>query len=325
LITHDLTIVRKVADRVAIMQRGKLVEIGQTAAVFANPQQEYTQKLLGSEPAGQPPAPPANHKLILQAEKVTVKYPTKRNFFGKPLAWFHAADGISVTVREGTTLGIVGESGSGKTTFALALLKLIQSEGRIVFLGDRIEDYTTRQMRPLRNKLQIVFQDPFGSLNPRMTINQIIGEGLRVHRPELSRFQRRKLVRKILEEMHLGPEMLDRYPHEFSGGQRQRIAVARAMVLEPKLVVLDEPTSALDLTVQSQIIELLHELQRSHATAFLFISHDLRVVRAMSHEVMVMKQGKVVEHGTAEQIFTQPQNDYTRSLIDAAFLETLSG
>lgn len=325
LITHDLTIVRKVADRVAIMQRGKLVEEGITAEVFASPQQEYTRKLLESEPKGIPPVAPPQGKEVILADKVTVRYPTKRNFFGKVLSWFHAADGISISVREGMTLGIVGESGSGKTTFALALLRLIKSEGRILFLSNRIDDFTTGEMRPLRNQLQVVFQDPFGSLNPRMTINQIIGEGLRVHRPDLSRFQRRKMVRKILEEMHLGPEMLDRYPHEFSGGQRQRIAVARAMVLEPKLVVLDEPTSALDLTVQAQIIELLHELQRSHATTFLFISHDLRVVRAVSHEVMVMRQGKVVEHGTTEQIFHHPRDEYTRNLIDAAFLETLAG
>ncbi len=324
LITHDLTIVRKVADRVAIMQRGKLVEEGITAEVFANPQQEYTQKLLGSEPKGIPTPPPLDGAEVILADKVTVRYPTKRNFFGKPTAWFHAADGISVSVREGMTLGIVGESGSGKTTFALALLRLTRCEGRIVFLGQGIEGFNNTQMRPYRDKLQIVFQDPFGSLNPRMTINQIIGEGLRVHRRDLTRFQRRKKVREILGEMHMGPEVLDRYPHEFSGGQRQRIAIARAMVLDPKMVVLDEPTSALDLTVQAQIIELLRELQRSHATTFLFISHDLRVVRSVSHEVMVMQQGKVVEHGTTEQIFTHPRNPYTKQLIDAAFLETLA-
>lgn len=323
LITHDLTIVRKVANRVVIMQKGRLVESGNTTEIFANPAQEYTRKLLGSEPTGCVLPPAANAPEIIAAENVSVKFPTKRSFFGKTKEWFHAVDGISVSVRQGTTLGIVGESGSGKTTLALALLRLIQSNGPIVFLGNRIDALSNAEMRQYRGQLQIVFQDPFGSLNPRMTVNQIIGEGLRVHRPKFTRFQRRKVVRKILEEMHLGPEMLDRYPHEFSGGQRQRIAIARAMVLEPEMVVLDEPTSALDLTVQAQIIELLKELQQIHKTSFLFISHDLRVVRALSHEVMVMKQGKVVEYADADTIYERPTQEYTRNLIHAAFLERL--
>ncbi len=321
LITHDLTIVRKVANRVAIMRHGKLVESGATQAVFDNPKKKYTQKLLSSEPKASESTPPADSPEIMLASKICVRFPTQRSFFGKPKGWFYAVDGISVNLREGMTLGIVGESGSGKTTFALALLRLIQSQGSIVFLGNPIHELSLNAMRPYRNRLQIVFQDPYGSLNPRMTINRIIGEGLRVHRPDLTRFQRRKQVRKILEEMHLGPEMLDRYPHEFSGGQRQRIAIARAMVLEPKLVVLDEPTSALDLTVQAQIIELLRELQQSHGTSFLFISHDLRVVRAVSHEVMVMQHGKIVEHGPTDQIYQRPRMAYTRKLINAAFLE----
>jgi ABC-type microcin C transport system duplicated ATPase subunit YejF len=321
LITHDLTIVRKIADRVAIMRRGELVEQGDTAAVFDDPQHDYTRKLIGSEPSGLSAPPPRDANEIILAENVVVRFPKTYTLLGTPKTWTNAVDGIYLSLKQGTTLGIVGESGSGKTTFALALLRLIKSKGKIVFLGNVIDGLSNAAMRPYRNRLQIVFQDPFGSLNPRMTINQIIGEGLRVHYPELSHVQRRKRVRKILEEMNLGAELLDRYPHEFSGGQRQRIAIARAMVLEPEVVVLDEPTSALDLTVQAQIIELLRDLQRRRNTAFLFISHDLRVVRALSHEVMVMRQGKVVEHGTTEQIYHHPNHEYTRSLIQAAFLQ----
>jgi microcin C transport system ATP-binding protein len=324
LITHDLTIVRKVADRVAIMQKGRLVESGVTTDIFANPTQEYTQKLLGSEPTGRPLPPPVEATEIISGDHICVSFPTKRSFFGTPKEWFHAVDGISVSVRQGTTLGIVGESGSGKTTLALALLRLIKSKGKIVFLGQPIDALSNAEMRQYRNRLQIVFQDPYGSLNPRMTVNHLIGEGLRVHRPDLTRFARRKLVRKILAEMGLSPEMLDRYPHEFSGGQRQRIAIARAMVLEPEVVVLDEPTSALDLTVQAQIIELLKALQQTHQTSFLFISHDLRVVRALSHQVMVMQHGKVVELADADTIYENSTQDYTRNLIHAAFLEKLA-
>jgi len=321
LITHDLTIVRRVADRVAVMKQGKIVEQGNTADVFANPKKNYTKLLLNSEPKGTPPAVPADAAMVMESSGIDVRYPRKRHFFGGVKVWNHAVESIALSVKEGTTLGVVGESGSGKSSLAMALLRLIPAEGPVVFLGTPIENYDGNAMRPLRKDLQVVFQDPYGSLNPRMTVNRIIGEGLRVHYPDMTRFERRKRCRQILEEVELTPDMLDRYPHEFSGGQRQRIAIARAMVLDPRFVVLDEPTSALDLTVQSQIIDLLKRFQQRHRTSYLFISHDLRVIRAMSHEVMVMQHGKIVEHGPTAQIFEAPQQAYTHQLIHAALLD----
>lgn len=321
LITHDLTIVQKVADRVMVMCEGNIVEQAEANELFAKPIHEYTQKLLGSSPSGNPPSPPENPAIILETPGITVRYPRKKHFLGGVSEWNVAVDSIPLTIPKSTTIGVVGESGSGKTSFAMAMLRLVKSEGPIVFLGQEINGVATKDLRPLRKQLQVVFQDPYGSLNPRMTVHQIIAEGLRVHHPQLTRSERRKKTRRILEEMDLTPDMLDRYPHEFSGGQRQRIAIARAMVLDPELVVLDEPTSALDLTVQSHIIDLLCRYQSRHGTSFLFISHDLRVVRAISHQVMVVRNGKLVEYGPTTAIFDQPKQEYTRKLIKAALLE----
>ena len=319
LITHDLGIVKKMADRVCVMNNGEIVERGETKALFAAPKHPYTQHLLSSEPKGQPPALRPDAKTVIETRNLKVWFPIKRGFLRRTVDHIKAVDGVSLAIKQGQTLGVVGESGSGKTTLGLALMRLISSEGPIYYNGQRIDGYRSRQMRPLRREMQIVFQDPYGSLSPRMSIGQIIEEGLIIQNPELDYHARRAKVAKALEEVELDPAVQDRYPHEFSGGQRQRIAIARAMVLEPKFVMLDEPTSALDVSVQAQIVELLRRLQDRHNLSYLFISHDLRVVRALANEVMVMRLGKVVEKGPSRDIFESPKTAYTQALLDAAF------
>ena len=317
-ITHDLGIVRRIADRVCVMQGGEIVEQGKTAEIFTNPQHNYTKTLLAAEPTGQPDAVPDGAEEIVSTSDLRIWFPITRGLMRRTAGHIKAVNAASVSVREGETLGIVGESGSGKTTLALAIMRLISSQGPVVFLGQDIQGWKSSALKPLRKDMQIVFQDPFGSLSPRMTIEQIVSEGLGVHGTSSGK-DRRAMVADILHEVGLDPAMMDRYPHEFSGGQRQRIAIARAMILNPRLVVLDEPTSALDMTVQVQIVDLLRDLQRKHGLAYLFISHDLKVVRALSHKVMVMKQGDIVEAGTRDEIFSNPQTDYTRALMAAAF------
>ena len=322
-ITHDLGIVRKFSDRVCVMTGGKIVEQGPVADIFEHPKHDYTKHLLAAEPKGEPPATDTSKPIVVQADDLKVWFPVKRGLLRKTVDHIKAVDGIDVTVREGQTLGIVGESGSGKTTLGLAILRMISSTGRIVFQGRDIEQNSWKEMRPLRRDMQIVFQDPFGALSPRMSVAEIVGEGLQVHFPGISAEERDRRVAQALEEVGLDASTRHRYPHEFSGGQRQRISIARAMVLEPKFVMLDEPTSALDMSVQAQVVDLLRDLQRAHGLAYLFISHDLKVVRALANEVIVMRQGKVVESGPAEQIFDTPQTDYTKALMAAAFrLET---
>lgn len=317
-ITHDLGIVRRIADRVCVMQSGEIVEQGPTAQVFAAPQHPYTQNLLAAEPKGLPDPLPATAPEVLRTENLRVWFPITTGFLRRTTGHVKAVNDASLSVRAGETLGIVGESGSGKTTIALAILRLINSTGRIALLGRDIQALSGSALRPLRADMQIVFQDPFGSLSPRMTAAEIISEGLGIH--ALAPGQNRdQMVADIMAEVGLNPDMRDRYPHEFSGGQRQRIAIARAMILRPKLVVLDEPTSALDMTVQVQIVDLLRDLQRKYGLAYIFISHDLRVVRALSHKVMVMKEGDVVEAGDSAALFANPQTDYTRALLAAAF------
>jgi len=317
LITHDLGVVRKMAKRVCVMTNGAIVEAGDTAEVFDNPQHAYTKKLLDATPRGDPLKIEGQPAPLVRAEDLKVHFPIK-GWFGRPRGHVKAVDGVTVSIPRGHTLGVVGESGSGKSTLGLALLRISRSEGPIIFDGENLHERNWKQMRPLRKRMQIVFQDPFASLSPKMTIGQIVGEGLPIHRPDLSPDERYAAVARIIEEVGLGVDVLDRYPHEFSGGQRQRIAIARAIILKPDLVILDEPTSALDMSVQAQIVDLLRELQASHGLTYLFISHDLKVVRALAHEVVVMKDGKIVEQGTSEQIFTSPQTDYTRDLIAAA-------
>ncbi|WP_036281009.1 ABC transporter ATP-binding protein [Methylocystis sp. ATCC 49242] len=318
-ITHDLGLVRRFADTVCVMQKGRIVEQGDVATVFSAPSHPYTQALLTAEPKGDPIIENAQAPVVVSADNLRVWFPIKRGFMRRTVDHVKAVDGVTVAVREGATVGVVGESGSGKTTLALALLRLIRSEGPIVFLGQRIDGDSVAEMRPLRRDMQIVFQDPYGSLSPRMSVAEIVAEGLTVQRPELTLDQRREIVARALKETGLDPATMDRYPHEFSGGQRQRIAIARAMVLEPKFVVLDEPTSALDMSVQAQIIDLLRDLQRRRSLAYLFISHDLRVVKALAAHLIVMRHGKVVEEGPAAQVFAQPQKEYTRALFAAAF------
>ena len=326
LITHDLGIVRKMADRVCVMTNGEIVERGQTRDIFASPQHPYTKHLLASEPKGTPPAADPKAPTILEAKDLRVWFPIKRGFMRHTVGHIKAVDGIDLEVKEGQTLGVVGESGSGKTTLGLALLRLVSSDGPIIYLGDRIDGYDSKKMRPLRRDMQIVFQDPYGSLSPRLSIAQIIEEGLLIQKPDMDRTERRARVSKALKEVGLDPAAQDRYPHEFSGGQRQRIAIARALVLEPKFLILDEPTSALDVSVQAQIVDLLRDLQKRYKLAYLFISHDLKVVRALANDIIVLRHGKVVEQGPARTVFAEPKTDYTKALLAAAFeLEATRG
>ncbi|SDF07848.1 ABC transporter ATP-binding protein [Limimaricola pyoseonensis] len=317
-ITHDLGIVRRIADRVCVMKDGEIVEQGATESIFRDPQHPYTRMLLEAESGGHPDPVPNDAQVVAETEHLKIWFPIQRGLLKRTVGHVKAVNDATLSVRAGETVGIVGESGSGKTTLALAMVRLIGSEGRILFDGQEIQHLTQRRMRPLRSEIQIVFQDPFGSLSPRMTVAQIISEGLGVHGVETGR-DKREMVAEIMAEVGLEPSAMDRYPHEFSGGQRQRIAIARALILRPRLIVLDEPTSALDMTVQVQIVELLRELQRKYRLAYVFISHDLKVVRALSHKVMVMKNGDVVEAGSAGAIFDAPETDYTRQLMAAAF------
>ena len=326
LITHDLSIVRKMAPRVCVMQEGEIVEAGEVAEVFERPRHTYTQLLLAAEPKRQPPSATRPATSVMSAQNLKVYFPIKAGVLRRTVDHVRAVDDVTLDVREGHTVGVVGESGSGKTTLGLALLRLIKSTGAIQFNESEIQGQGFRELIPLRREMQIVFQDPYSSLSPRLSVGQIIEEGLIVHRLGGSPEERRPLISAALAEVELDPEVQDRYPHEFSGGQRQRIAIARAMVLKPRFVVLDEPTSALDMSVQAQIVDLLRELQERNRLAYLFISHDLKVVRALSDEVIVMRDGKVVERGTAEQIFEAPETEYTRALMRAAFeLEATEG
>jgi microcin C transport system ATP-binding protein len=319
LITHNLGIVRKMADRVCVMNNGEIVERAPTHELFASPQHAYTKHLLASEPKGSPPALDEAAPVVLEAKDLRVWFPIKRGFLRHTVGHIKAVDGIDLVVKQGQTLGVVGESGSGKTTLGLALLRLISSDGPIVYLGNRIDGFNSKRMRPLRRDMQIVFQDPYGSLSPRLSIGQIVEEGLLTQEPHPGPEERQKRVARALREVGLDPAMLDRYPHEFSGGQRQRIAIARALVLEPKFLILDEPTSALDVSVQAQIVDLLRDLQERHKLAYLFISHDLKVVRALANEVIVLRHGKVVEKGPARELFADPKTPYTKALLAAAF------
>jgi microcin C transport system ATP-binding protein len=318
-ITHDLGIVRRIAGDVAVMQQGRIVEAGKTAEVFANPQHDYTKMLLAAEPKGAAPSRDGSARPIVTAADVRVWFPIKRGFLRRTVGHVKAVDGVSLTVREGQTVGVVGESGSGKTTLGLAILRLIRSSGTILYCGRGIDGLSVAQMRPLRRDMQIVFQDPYGSLSPRLSVAEIVEEGLIAQKTRLNAAERRAAVARALRDTGLDPATMDRYPHEFSGGQRQRIAIARAMALDPKFVVLDEPTSALDMSVQAQIVDLLRDLQKRRSLAYLFISHDLKVVRALASEVIVMRRGEVVESGPAREIFAAPQSDYTKALFAAAF------
>ena len=319
LITHDLGVVRKMAGRVYVMSAGEIVEAGATRAIFESPGHPYTRRLLAAEPRPMPRAPRPEAPIVVEADDVRVWFPIRRGVLRRTVGHVKAVDGVSVVVREGQTVGVVGESGSGKTTLGLALLRLQACEGRIRFAGRELQGVPARALRPLRREMQVVFQDPFGALSPRMSIAQIVGEGLGVHGIGATPAERRALIDAALGEVGLDPALRDRYPHEFSGGQRQRIAIARAMVLKPRFVVLDEPTSALDMSVQAQVVDLLRELQARHRLAYLFISHDLKVIRAVSDEILVMRDGVVVEQGPTERIFAQPEQAYTRALMAAAF------
>ena len=319
LITHDLTIVSKMADEVCIMTQGAIVEGGATSEIFARPHHPYTRRLLAAEPEGGAPPATAHAPELVEAKDVKVWFPIRRGVLRRIAGYVKAVDGVSLAVKQGSTVGVVGESGSGKTTLGLALLRLTEAEGQILFADRDLSALAQHQLRPLRREMQVVFQDPFSSLSPRRSVAQIIEEGLKVHRLAASAAERRRLIESALVEVGLDPEAAERYPHEFSGGQRQRVAIARALVLKPRFVVLDEPTSALDMSVQAQIVELLRELQTRHGLAYLFISHDLRVVRALAHEILVMKDGKILETGSTERVMTQPQHPYTRSLMAAAF------
>jgi len=318
-ITHDLGIVQKIADRVCVMTKGEIVETGPVAPLFANPKHAYTKHLLAAEPRGKPPASDPSAPSIVDVADLKVWFPIKRGLLRRTVGHIKAVDGIDLSIRRGETLGVVGESGSGKSTLGYALLRLIPSDGRIVVLGNEVQGRSWKAMRPLRADMQIVFQDPFGSLSPRLSVDRIIGEGLAVHMPRLTAAQRDERVVKALGEVGLPPEARFRYPHEFSGGQRQRIAIARALVLEPKFVVLDEPTSALDVSIQAQVVDLLRDIQQRHGLTYMFISHDLKVVRALANQLIVMRNGKIVEHGPANDIFLAPRSDYTKALMAAAF------
>jgi microcin C transport system ATP-binding protein len=322
-ITHDLGIVHKIADRVCVMKEGKIVERGAVERVFAAPEHPYTRQLLNAEPKRDPPPPNPSAPVMLATDNLKVWFPIRRGVLRHTVGHIKAVDGINIEIRKGETLGVVGESGSGKTTLGLAVLRLVSSEGPIVFMGNKLQGLRFKQMRPFRRDMQIVFQDPYGSLSPRMSVSDIIEEGLWVHHPKMSPEERTKRVINALNDVGVAADCRFRYPHEFSGGQRQRIAVARAIVLEPTFMVLDEPTSALDMLIQSQIVDLLRALQKRHDLTYLFISHDLRVVAALASRVVVMRHGKVVEEGVADELFSRPQSAYTRALFAAAFnLET---
>ena len=319
LITHDLQIVQKMADNVCVMKDGEVVERGTGCGLFDNPQHPYTQKLLAAVPSGNAPPLPDNAQELIRTNDILVRFPIgKKGLLGRPEYYLNAVDHISLSLKQGETLGIVGESGSGKTTLAMAILRLLSSTGDIRFDGKDVRQFSGGDLRALRRDMQVVFQDPFGSLSPRMSISQIVGEGLEIHNPEMSRQERTERIAEALREVDLPVNAMDRYPHEFSGGQRQRISIARALVLKPRFMVLDEPTSALDMSVQAQIVELLRDLQARHKMAYLFISHDLRVVRALSHRVMVMKGGRLVESGNADEVFENPKESYTKALLAAA-------
>ncbi|MEM9726264.1 MAG: ABC transporter ATP-binding protein [Pseudomonadota bacterium] len=322
-ITHDLGVVRRLADRVAVMQAGEIVETGPADRVFEAPEHPYTRMLLAAEPEGAPPPAYRHSEEVMAADALKVWFPVKKGVLRRTVGHVKAVRQATLSIRKGETLGVVGESGSGKTTLGLALLRLTASEGRVAFLGDRIDGLRTRELRPLRKRMQMVFQDPYGALSPRLSVAEIVAEGLRAQPEEAAALRDEPALRRrisaALEEVGLEPEMMDRYPHEFSGGQRQRISIARTMILKPSFVVLDEPTSALDMTVQTQIVALLRELQRKYGLAYLFISHDLKVVRAMAHRILVMKDGDIVEEGAAEQVLERPRTDYTKALMAAAF------
>ncbi|MCA3644984.1 MAG: ABC transporter ATP-binding protein [Methylobacterium sp.] len=318
-ITHDLGIVRRLAHRVAVMKKGEIVEQGKVAEVFANPQHAYTQALLAAEPKGEPPVPHPDAPVVAEITDVKVHFPIRTGFFRKVTGHVKAVDGVSLRIRRGETLGVVGESGSGKTTLGLAILRMIRSQGRIAVLGRDVQGLGFAEMRPMRKAMQIVFQDPYGSLSPRMSVADIVAEGLYIQEPGLKEAAARERVALALIDVGLDPAAMDRYPHEFSGGQRQRIAIARAMALDPEFVVLDEPTSALDMSVQAQIVDLLRDLQAKRGLAYLFISHDLKVVRALASHVLVMRNGVIVEEGTARDLFAAPKDEYTRALFHAAF------
>lgn len=319
MITHDLGIVKHIADRVYVMANGVVRESGLANAILKNPQDSYTKHLLASEPKGHPKAVPKGAKEILRAEHIKVYFPIRSGWWQKQSSVLKAVDDVSFSVQQGETVGVVGESGSGKTTLAMALLRLQEAQGHINLLGQDLQNLSNRQLRPFRRKMQVVFQDPFGSLSPRLSVTQIIGEGIKLHGIAKQKEDIEAHVQAALKDVGLNPNIADRYPHEFSGGQRQRIAIARALVLRPALLVLDEPTSALDRAVQSEVIELLRGLQQRHNLAYVFISHDLKVVRAMSHRIYVMYQGKVVEQGETEKVYQNPQHPYTKKLLSAAF------
>jgi microcin C transport system ATP-binding protein len=317
-ITHDLSIVRRVADRVAVMHDGRIVETNTVAEIFARPRDPYTRKLLEAEPKGNPPEPDPEREPVVQVENLRVWFPIQRGVLRRTRGHVKAVDGVSFTLRKGQTLGVVGESGSGKTTLGRALIRLESSDGDIWFDGQAVHELASKAMRPLRRQMQVIFQDPFGSLSPRMSVEQIIGEGLEIHKlgsPE----ERERLIIDTMREVGLDPEERHRYPHEFSGGQRQRIALARALVLKPQLLILDEPTSSLDRTIQFQVIELLKSLQQRHGLTYIFISHDLAVVKSLCHDIVIMRAGKIVEAGPAREIFARPQAEYTRELLTTAF------
>lgn len=315
-ITHDLPLVKRMADKVAVMKQGEIVEQGKVADVFSNPKHAYTKALLESAPKGRAISCPQDAATLMTAENLTVKFPIKRGVFARVVGYNTAVEEVSFEIKKGETIGIVGESGSGKTTLAFALLRMQRFEGKAVYMGKALDTLNRSDLLKLRKNMQMVFQDPFSSLNPRMTVGQIIGEGLKVHEPQTTNHESR--IRVILEKVGLAADMAERYPHEFSGGQRQRISIARALVLEPKLVILDEPTSALDLTVQSQIIDLLKKFQQEQGLSYIFISHDLRVIRAISHRVLVLKSGRIVESADTETLFSRPQHEYSQRLIEAA-------
>ncbi|MET0874535.1 MAG: ABC transporter ATP-binding protein [Pseudolabrys sp.] len=322
-ITHDLGIVRKIADKVCVMQGGKIVEKGDVERVFKSPEHPYTRALLAAEPKPDPALPRPEAPVVVETKDLKIWFPVKRGVLRKVVGHIKAVDGVSIELRKGETLGVVGESGSGKTTLGLAILRLISSDGPIVFMGDPIQELNFKEMRPYRHNMQIVFQDPYGSLSPRMSVSDVIEEGLWVHHPGLSAAERERRVVAALNDVGLDSQTRNRYPHEFSGGQRQRIALARALVLEPTFIVLDEPTSALDMLIQSQMVDLLRDLQKRHDLTYMFISHDLRVVAALASRLLVMRHGKAVEEGAAAELFKAPKTDYTRALFAAAFkLET---